>query len=291
MSIDSTPQTALLTATRTSMSTHLLPKLLMLGCTGFFVTLASAQSVPLGVATSFGVLAGSAVTSVGPTIVTGDLGIQPNNASSVTGFSFSTPPGPGIVNGATHFADAVALQAQTDAGTAYNALAGLPCTTTIPADLGGLTLTPGVYCSTSSMGLTGAVTLDAQGDPAARFVFKVGSALTTASSASVNAINGAQSCNIFWQVGSSATLGTGTNFLGTLIAFTSVTLNTGTQVSGRTIARTGAVTAGSASVSVCSLGGGTTPTPATPVPALGAGFALLMGLGLVVVAARRRVSV
>lgn len=291
MSIDSTPQKALLTVTRSSTSIHLLPKLLMLGCTGFFVTLASAQSVPLGVATSFGVLAGSAITSVGPTIVTGDLGIQPNSSSSVTGFLFSTPPGPGIVNGATHFADAVALQAQTDAGTAYNTLAGLPCTTTIPADLGGLTLTPGVYCSTSSMGLTGAVTLDAQGDPAARFVFKVGSALTTASSARVNVINGAQSCNIFWQVGSSATLGTGTNFLGTLIAFTSVTLNTGTQVSGRTIARTGAVTAGSASVSVCSLGGGTTPTPTTPVPALGAGFALLMGLGLVVVAARRRVSV
>lgn len=293
MSIDIKHQKARLAATRRSTATQLVPKLLMLACAGFLTTLASAQTVPLGAATSFGVLAGSAISSVGPTVVTGDLGIQPNNASSVTGFSFSSPPGPGIVNGATHFADAVALQAQTDAGTAYNTLAGLPCTTTIPSDLGGLTLTPGVYCSTSSMGLTGAVTLNAQGDPAARFVFKVGSTLTTASGASVNVINGAQSCNIFWQVGSSATLGTGTNFLGTLIAFTSITLNTGTQVSGRTIARTGAVTAGSAAVSVCTLGGGTNPPPsstATPVPALGVGFGLLFGLSLVVVAARRRQS-
>lgn len=280
---------AALPATRCSTSRHLLAKLLVLGLASLFGALASAQTVPLGSATSFGVLAGSAITSVGPTIITGDLGIHPNNASSVTGFTFSTPPGPGIVNGATHFANAVALQAQTDATTAYNTLAALPCTATIPGDLGGMTLTPGVYCSTSSMGLTGAVTLNGQNDPAARFVFKVGSALTTASGASVNLINGAQSCNIFWQVGSSATLGTGTSFLGTVIAFTSVTINTGTSVSGRTIARNGAVTAGSASISVCSLGGGTNPPPtATPVPALGVGFALLMGLALVVVASRRR---
>ena len=209
----------------------------------------------------------------------------------MTGFTFSAPPGPGIVNGASHFANAVALQAQNDATTAYNTLATLPCTATIPGDLGGMTLTPGVYCSTSSMGLTGAVTLNGQNDPAARFVFKVGSALTTASGASVNVINGAQACNIFWQVGSSATLGTGTSFLGTVIAFTSVTINTGTTVSGRTIARNGAVTAGSAAISVCTLGGGTNPPPAqppTPVPALGLGFSLLMGLTLLVAAIRRR---
>lgn len=285
------PGNAKSTATRSSTSGHLLPKLLMLGLASLFSAVASAQTVPLGSAASFGVLAGSAITSVGPTVITGDLGIHPNNASSVTGFSFSTPPGPGIVNGATHFANAVALQAQNDATTAYNTLAALPCTATIPGDLGGMTLTPGVYCSNSTMGLTGAVTLNGQGDPAARFVFKVGSALTTASGASVNLVNGAQSCNVFWQVGSSATLGTGTNFLGTVIAFTSVTITTGTSVNGRTIARNGAVTAGSASISVCTLGGGTNPPPApisTPVPALGMGFALLMGLALVVVVAARR---
>ena len=287
------PGNAKSTATRSSTSGHLLPKLLMLGLASLFSAVASAQTVPLGSAASFGVLAGSAITSVGPTVITGDLGIHPNNASSVTGFSFSTPPGPGIVNGATHFANAVALQAQNDATTAYNTLAALPCTATIPGDLGGMTLTPGVYCSNSTMGLTGAVTLNGQGDPAARFVFKVGSALTTASGASVNLVNGAQSCNVFWQVGSSATLGTGTNFLGTVIAFTSVTITTGTSVNGRTIARNGAVTAGSASISVCTLGGGTNPPPppppiSTPVPALGMGFALLMGLALVVVVAARR---
>ena len=287
------PGNAKSTATRSSTSGHLLPKLLMLGLASLFSAVASAQTVPLGSAASFGVLAGSAITSVGPTVITGDLGIHPNNASSVTGFSFSTPPGPGIVNGATHFANAVALQAQNDATTAYNTLAALPCTATIPGDLGGMTLTPGVYCSNSTMGLTGAVTLNGQGDPAARFVFKVGSALTTASGASVNLVNGAQSCNVFWQVGSSATLGMGTNFLGTVIAFTSVTITTGTSVNGRTIARNGAVTAGSASISVCTLGGGTNPPlpPApisTPVPALGMGFALLMGLALVVVVAARR---
>ncbi len=283
------PRNAALTATRSSTSPHLLPKLLILGLASLFSAFATAQTVPLGSATSFGVLAASAITNVGPTIVNGDLGIHPNNASSVTGFTFSTPPGPGIVNGVTHFADAVALQAQTDATTAFNTLAGLPCTATIPADLGGMTLTPGVYCSTSSMGLTGAVTLNGQNDPAARFVFKVGSALTTASGASVNVINGAQSCNIFWQVGSSATLGTGTSFRGTVIAFSSVTVTTGTTVNGRTIARTGAVTADSASISVCTVGGGTNPPPtSTPVPALGVGFALLMALSLLVVATRRR---
>lgn len=287
------PGNATSKAARSSTSAHLLPKILMLWLVSLFGAVASAQTVPLGTATSFGVLAGSAITNVGPTVITGDLGIQPNNASAVTGFTFSTPPGPGIVNGATHFANAAALQAQNDATTAFNTLAALPCTATVAGDLGGMTLTPGVYCSTSTMGLTGAVTLNGQNDPAARFVFKVGSALTTASGASVNVINGAQACNIFWQVGSSATLGTGTSFLGTVIAFTSVTINTGTSISGRTIARNGAVTTGSAAISVCSLGGGTNPPPppqSTAVPALGFGFALLMGLALVLVAARRRHS-
>ena len=115
----------------------------------------AATAPTLGQATSFGVLAASAVTSTGPSVVAGDLGISPNNASSVTGFTFSTPPGPGLVLGTPHFADALALGAQNAVTAAYVNLAGQPCDLTIPADLGGLTLTPGVYCSGSTMGLTG----------------------------------------------------------------------------------------------------------------------------------------
>ncbi len=215
-------------------------------------SLASAQTVPLGTATPFAVLGASAVTNTGPTVVTGELGISPNGSSSVTGFP------PGSVVGATHFADAVALSAQNDTTTAYNTLAGRACGTTISADLGGSTLTPGVYCSGSTMGLTGALTLNAQGDPDAVFVFQLGSALTTASGASVNIINGGQACNVFWQVGSSATLGTGTSFAGNILALVSITMNTGANLSGRALARTGAVTLDDSDVTVCSLQGGST---------------------------------
>lgn len=217
--------------------------------------LALSQAVDFGDATGFGVLGASAITSTGPTVINGDLGIAPGNASSVTGFSFSTPPGPGLVNGTPHFADALALSAQTDAGLAYDSLAARACTTTISADLGGSVLAPGVYCSASSMGLTGALTLDAQNNPNAIFVFQVGSALTTASNASVTIINGS-GCNVFWQIGSSATLGTGTQMLGNIIAMESITLTTGADISGRLIARTGAVTLDSSEVSVCSFPGG-----------------------------------
>lgn len=208
-----------------------------------------SQSIPLGTAGSFGVLGGSAITNTGPTIVTGDLGISPGNVSSVTGFP------PGQVIGTTHFANAVALQAQNDTTTAYNTLVGRACTTTISGDLGGRTLFPGVYCSASSMGLTGTLTLDAQGNPNALFIFQVGSALTTASASAVNVINGGQSCNVFWQVGSSATLGTTTAFVGNLIALSSITLNTGATSTGRVLARNGAVTMDSAVISVCQVAG------------------------------------
>jgi ice-binding like protein/exosortase sorting signal-containing protein len=218
-----------------------------------FPTLA-ATAPGLGQATSFGVLGASAVTNTGPTVITGDLGISPNNGSSVTGFP------PGLVIGATHFADAVALGAQNDVTAAYNTLAGEACNTTISADLGGTTLVPGVYCSASSMGLTGTLTLDAQGDPNAVFIFQIGSTLTTASNSSVRVINGGQSCNVFWQIGSSATLGTDTVFVGNILALTSITLTTRTTVSGRALARTGAVTMDSNTVSV-SVCGATTSTP------------------------------
>jgi hypothetical protein len=207
-----------------------------------------AQTVPMGTSADFGVLGGSAITNTGASIITGDLGISPGNASSVTGFP------PGVVTGTTHFADGVALQAQNDLTTAYNNAAGRTCNTTIAADLGGSTLVPGVYCSATSIGLTGTVTLDAQGDPDAVFVFQAGSTLTTASNATVAIINGGQACNVFWQVGSSATLGTGTNFIGSILALDSITLTTGANTSGRVLARNGAVTLDTSDVTVCGLG-------------------------------------
>ncbi len=199
---------------------------------------AMGQTAPsLGTASSFGILGASTVTNTGPTIITGDLGVSPGSA--ITGF----PPGL-VVGGATHAADAVALQAQTDTTTAYNALAGQPCNTTfgVPTDIGGMTLVPGVYCFASSAQITGALTLNAGGDPNAVWIFKVGSTLVTASSATVLLINGAQNCNVFWQVGSSATLGTSTSFIGNILALTSISLTTNATISGRALARNGAVT-------------------------------------------------
>jgi hypothetical protein len=154
------------------------------------------------------------------------------------------------VNGTIHANDAVAMQAQSDTTTAYNALAGLPCNTNLSGqDLGGLTLVPGVYCFNTSAQLTGTLTLDAQGDPDASFIFQIGSTLTTASNSSVQVINGAQGCGAFWQVGSSATLGTGTSFVGSILALASIALNTNATLSGRALARTGAVTMDSNTIS------------------------------------------
>lgn len=192
------------------------------------------SAAAMGTEQRFAVLGGSAVTNTGSSVITGDLGLHPGTA--ITGFP------PGLVTGETHAADAVALQAQTDTTATYIDLAGQACNTTVSADLGGNTLTPGVYCSASSMGLTGAVTLDAGGDPSAVWVFQMGSTLTTASNSSVVLTNGADPCNVFWQVGSSATLGTTTSFVGNIFALTSITLNNGASVSGRVLARNGAVT-------------------------------------------------
>ena len=195
------------------------------------------QTAPsLGSAASFAVLGGSAVTNTGATIVNGDLGVSPGSA--VTGF----PPGI-VVGGSIHATDALAAQAQVSATTAYNSLAGQPCTADLTSqDLGGMTLTPGVYCFSSPAQLTGTLTLNALGIASSVFVFKIGSTLTTASASSVLMINGGSPCNVFWQVGSSATLGSTTAFQGSIIALTSITLNTGARVSGRALARNGAVT-------------------------------------------------
>jgi len=215
----------------------------------FFAAISPASAqIPLGTASNFGVLGGSAVTNTGPTIVNGNLGVSPGSA--VTGFP------PGLVAGGTiHLADAVAMQAQNDLTVAYNTAAGLACGTDLTGqDLGGQTLTPGVYCFSSSAQLTGTLTLNALGNPNAQFVFKMGSTLTTASGAAVVFVNGAGSCNLFWQVGSSATLGTGTSFAGNILSLQSITMTTGASVAGRLLARNGAVTLDSNTVSPCQPG-------------------------------------
>ena len=184
------------------------------------------------------VLGGASVTNTGPSVLNGDLGVSPG--TSLSGFG-----SPAVVNGATHNNDAVAANAQDDLTTAYTVAAGQPVA---PADnltgtnLGNRTLTAGAYRYSSSAQLTGTLTLNAQGDPNAQFVFEIGSTLTTASASAVRLINGASPCNVYWQVGSSATLGTTTAFQGNLMALTSISLNNGATVIGRLLARNGSVT-------------------------------------------------
>ncbi|MGQ0800182.1 MAG: ice-binding family protein [Pseudomarimonas sp.] len=211
---------------------------------------ATAQTMPpLGTAAAFSVLGGSAVTNTGASVVTGDLGLWPGTASSISGFP------PGSITGTLHAGDAVAQQAQSDLTTAYNNAAGQACGTSLTGtDLGGLVLTPGVYCFANSAQLTGILSLDAQGDPNAVFIFQIGSTLTTASNAAVVLINGGSGCRVFWQVGSSATLGTGTAFEGNILALTSITVTTGSSVSGRVLARNGAVTLDTNAVGGCMMG-------------------------------------
>jgi hypothetical protein len=206
----------------------------------------AAAQISLGTAQNFGVLGGSAVTNTGPSTVNGNVGVSPG--TSVTGF----PPGV-VIGGTIHSNDAVAVQAQNDLTTAYNSIAATPCTVDLTGqNLGGLTLTPGVYCFSSSAQLTGALVLDAQGNPNALFLFKIGSTLTTSSGASVRVINGGTPCNhVFWQVGSSATIGTASSFAGDILALTSITLTTGASTSGRTLARNGAVTLDTNNVNTC----------------------------------------
>jgi LPXTG-motif cell wall-anchored protein len=197
---------------------------------------ASAAQAPvgLGAAASFAILAGTTVTNTGPSAISGDLGVAPGSA--VTGF----PPG-AVTNGSIHKADTAASQGKAAVTTAYNDAAGRATSATITADLGGQTLVPGVYAG-GALQITGTLTLDAQGDPSAVFVFKAASTLITASSSSVSLLGGANACNVFWQVGSSATLGTNSVFRGTVLALTSVSAATGAAVTGRLLARNAAVT-------------------------------------------------
>ncbi len=200
-----------------------------------FVVL-SVHADILGSADTFGILGASAVANTGPSMVYQDLGVWPGMA--ITGFP------PGIVLGTIHDDDAVAMQAQADALTGYNYLAGLSPTQILTGqDLGGLTLDAGVYFFASSAQLTGVLTLDFQGVSNATIVFQIGSTLTTAGASKVQIINPGMNDQVFWQVGSSATVGTTTDFYGSIIADASVTLNTGANIDcGRGIALNGAVT-------------------------------------------------
>jgi hypothetical protein len=193
--------------------------------------------VPLGSAATFEALAGSTVTNTGPTIITGgDLGLSPGSA--VTGF----PPGTLTPPAVMHVTDPTAAQAELDLTTAYLYIAGLPGGAVLPGDLSGLTFAPGLYTNSSTVMLAaGNVTLDGGGDPNAVFIFQIGSALTTIGSTHVLLAGGAQAKNVFWQVSSSATLGTNSSFQGTILALQSITLDTGAALTGRALARNGAV--------------------------------------------------
>jgi type VI secretion system secreted protein VgrG len=168
------------------------------------------------------------------------------------------------VYGVTHAADGVALAAQNSVVTAWNNLTSQACTQDLTGqDLGGMTLTSGIYCFDTSAQLTGTLTLNAQGNPDAVFIFKTGSTVTTASGSSVVMTNGGSPCNVFWQVGSSATLGTTTSFSGNILALASISMNNGASVNGRALARTGAVTLISNTLDASACG---VPVPPEPLP-------------------------
>jgi LPXTG-motif cell wall-anchored protein len=250
------------------------------------VTLAAQPMVGLGTARSFAVLAGQTVTNTWATTIGGsaggNVGVSPGSA--FTGQETVT------MSGAVHLADAVALQAQADLGTAYTDAAGRTPFNTIAVELGGTTLKPGVYVTeTGALGLTGVLTLDAQGDPNAVFIFKSASSLITASGSSVRLINGAQPCHVYWQITSSATLGSNSQFVGHLMALTDISAQTGATIRGQLLARNGSVTLDHNTITndKCAssggggtTGGGTLPKTATPLYDV-----LLVGVALMLVGA------
>ena len=230
----------------------------MLGATAFASTAGAAQTtVGLGTASSFAVLAGSGITNTGATTITGDVGTFPTPAE--TGFGSIT------LNGANDAGNSVTQGAKNDLVTGYNDAAGRTPVSTIPTELGGSTLSGGVYDSAAgTFGLTGTLTLNGGGDLSTVFIFDAASTFITASSSSVVLENGAQACNVFWVVGSSETLGTSTSLVGTTLALTSITLDTGATVVGRELARNGAVTMDANTITVPTCRASATTTTAAP---------------------------
>lgn len=229
----------------------------------FLIPAPASAQVLLGSAETFAVLGSTTVTNTGATVITGDLGVSPGTA--ITGF----PPGV-VVGGTTHAGDTAAAQAHSDAVIAYAGLVAMTCQENLTGqDLGGLTLEPGVYCFDSSAQLTGTLNLTGSGP----WVFQIGSTLTTASNSSV-LVNGAPDCDgadVYWQVGSSATLGTGTRLVGHLLALVSATVTTNVNVFGNIFALTGAVTLDTNMVSACGSGGGGSFPPHAQVKVTGGG--------------------
>ena len=265
----------------------------IVACTSVLYSPTPGLASILDSAEEFAVLGSSTVTNTGPSVVTGDLGIYPGSA--IVGFP------PGIVIGTIHGPDAVSLEAMNDAIAAWTGLKNMSFTSDLTGvDLGNLTLTSGVYHFDTSAQLTGPLTLDAQGNDNAFWVFLIGSTLTTASSSSVSVINPGSNMGLFWQVGSSATLGTDTSFIGNILADQSVTLTTSADIlCGRAFALNAAVTMDTNNISaICDDGsnhgfsgglefddhGDVVPTPAIPEP----GTMLLFGLGGVAAAFRGR---
>ena len=195
---------------------------------------AVVPTVNLKTTAGFAILAGSTITNTGPTTIAGgDVGLSPGSEFVSTGVTMT---------GVSHIADAVAVQAKTDLVDAYNDAAGRPVTSSVPVELGGRTLGPGVYSSGGVFGIKGTLTLNAHGDPNAVFIFQSTSTLITASGSAVRLINGARFCRVFWVVPTSATLGTGSTFVGHIFAVTSIAAETGATVQGQLLAQTGAVT-------------------------------------------------
>jgi hypothetical protein len=244
-----------------------MKKTILFVCLLSMGTLAWAQTAPpLGSAETFAVLGATTVTNTGATIITGDLGVSPG--TSCTGFPAPCTGGPGVVSGTIYVgAGSLAGPAQNDAAIAYADLVAEACGTNLTGEIlgatpGAVTLSPGVYCFDSSAQLTGTLTLSGSGV----YVFQIGSTLTTASDSSVVLTSGATAGDVFWQVGSSATLGTGTAFAGSVLAYTSDTVTTGTSVSGRVIALNGAVTLDDNAITVAASVTGPPPPPTPPPP-------------------------
>jgi hypothetical protein len=230
---------------------------------------ATTVNVGLGSANLFAVLGGTTITNSGPSSINGNVGLW--SGTTVTGFP------PGIVSGAIDTANASAMQAQMDLTSAYNVAAAQPCGGVLTGqNLGGQTLTAGVYCFASSAQLNGTLILNAQGNANAVFIFEIGGALTTLSSSQVTIINGGTGNNVFWQVGSSATLGTSSQFAGNILALSNITLDAGADIScGRALALNGSVTMDSNHVSIESPTCNASAIGGVPEP----GTATLLGIG------------